>query len=148
MCRSCNETTEFEQSARNGVDQQRCTGIVLFSFFVQVLYMNRQSHALLKRLNHAETGYVTGGVWPEAVRELCRTVRSGIQCRSMANRREQFDVTCRIDCQNRSVLLRCIGLPDPRVVERSRMLLAMRDIHQVDEAEVERWVESPAHAHV
>jgi len=100
-------------------------GIVVLSYSLQVLHMNRRAMALLTQLER--TGQSIGTEWAltEPLHQHCQDIIETLQARLGANNWEQFQQYRMIGNSTNTILLKGFGLPDQRGLPHSRIVILL-----------------------
>lgn len=103
------------------------SGILVFTTSLQLLHRNPQALELSRRMSQAETGTAASAIFPKAVTDLCDEVRRRLHIRIDAEDWAQFQVQRLIGEGHRPVILQGIGVPDRGGLNRSRILIVMKE---------------------
>ena len=103
-------------------------GFAVFSSSAQVLYLDRPARRLLKRINLSEKGHATDGALPVILTELYDELLTVVCDRLKAQCWTCVSVKRVIPMQGFRMVLRGVGLPDRRGIERARIVLVMQEV--------------------
>jgi len=118
---------DSDEPAGPSAKRRPCSGILVFSTSLQVLYRNRQALKLSRRLSQAETGTTSSDILLKGVIDLCLEVRRGLQIRIDAGDWAQFHIRRLIGEGYKPVVLRGIGVPDRAGLTQSRIVIVMKE---------------------
>ncbi len=133
---------ETNDSASNLADLRTGPGIVVVSVAMQLLYMNRAAHDLIREIHAARQpkglSSAAYGVLPEALTDLCREVIDALKVKTEAKDWEQFQVTRLAASSDRTILLKGFGLPDSGGLERARIVVTIEPLGRQDQRGIDR----------
>jgi len=118
---------DSDEPAGPSAKRRPCSGILVFSTSLQVLYRNRQALKLSRRLSQAETGTTSSDILLKGVIDLCLEVRRGLQIRIDAEDWAQFQVRHLIGDPHKPLVLQGIGVPDRGGLTWSRILIVIKE---------------------
>ena len=131
-----NELVVFESYTRRlgaRTSHQASPGVLLFTPFLQLQYLNQEARRLLRLASSSSHGVSATGVFPREVNTLLKEIKQRLQHCRMAKDWEEVDLAQTLECESVSIMLRGFGLPDPHDSRLSRILLIMEEIRRRDE---------------
>jgi len=109
-------------------DKRAGPGILMLTSAMHMLYRDHRSWELCGQINRYHNGTAVNGVLPSAVADLCAEIMKGLKERIAAKDWEHFRIKRAMGNPNHPVLLCAVGLPDPRNIQDSRILIIMEEI--------------------
>jgi len=100
-------------------------GIVVLSPSLQVLHMNRRAMALLNQLEHTAQNNGAERSVAAPLHQHCQDILETLQARLGSNNLEQFHQCRTIGDSPCSIFLKGFGLPDPRGLAHSRIVMLL-----------------------
>jgi DNA-binding NarL/FixJ family response regulator len=122
----------FTRQLAAPVQQRGGPGVMIFTPFLQLQFLNREARRLLKLVAQADGIHATG-VLPPEVTTLLKEIKQRLQQSKAAKDWEEVDLARTVDRGPVPVLLRGFGLPDPLDSKHSRILLLLEEIRRRDE---------------
>jgi DNA-binding CsgD family transcriptional regulator len=113
--------TEPVTSGRTG------PGVLIFTRLLQLEYLNREAHRLLKLAAQAHGLPATGALFPPELNAMLKDIVERFRHYRVPKDWEEVDLTQTLDRGSVVIMLRGFGLPDPRDMRHSRILLLMEE---------------------
>lgn len=100
-------------------------GIVVLSPSLHVLHMSRQAMVLLNQLEHTAQRVGKERAVSAPLHQLCRDIIETLQARFRSNNWEQFQLCRTVGDSPHRILLKGFGIPDPRGLSDSRIVMLL-----------------------
>lgn len=106
-------------------DKATGPGIVVLSYSLQVLHVNRQAMALLTQLERTPQSIGAEQAVTEPLHQHCQDIIETLRARLASNNWEQFHQYRTIGDSSHTILLKGFGLPDRRGLSHSRIVVLL-----------------------
>lgn len=105
-------------------------GVLIFTPLLQLEYLNQEARRMLRLAAQAQGVPATGVLFPPQLNALLKDIRERFRLYRVPKDWEEVDLTQTLDHGSVLIVLRGFGLPDPRDLRLSRILLLMEETHR------------------
>lgn len=125
--RGVDTAVDFLKPREDRVSRLSCPGIMVFSYRLQLRYMNPRALKMTGHLGQVETGPFTMSLIRQVI-ELRGRVQQTLASRIAATFWEPFELKRYLFEPGRKILLRGIGLPDRKATDHSRIVIVLEEV--------------------
>ena len=109
-------------------EKRHGSGFLMLSSSLQTLHWDRRAWELCRRIQTTQYGDAALGPLPSPVLEFAGEILKTLQLRTEPKDWEEFQLRRLVNNGDESILLSGIGLPDPRGINESRLLIILEEI--------------------
>ena len=124
---------EFFPPVESLVERRSDSGFLMLSSSLQMLHWDQRAWELCQRIAAAQDGRGKKGALPSCLHEFGTEIVRQLRIRTEPKDWEQFQLRRIIQTGVDSIFLSGIGLPHPRGIEASRVLLLLQEIRRRQE---------------